>query len=226
MTERPQGFRYFHAVAMVFVASLLISNAIAVKIIAAGPFTLPAGIIVFPIAYIFGDVLTEVYGYSRTRSIIWWGFFCLAGMSLFYWLAVLLPPAPFWTDQEAFKRLFGLVPRIACSSFLAYLVGEFVNSYVLSRMKIATEGRHFWLRAIASTAVGQAFDSAVFNFAAFLGVFPLRTVAYIAFSGWVLKTLYEVVVLPVTYIVVGKLKRAEGIDVYDKGINYTPFKLG
>jgi uncharacterized integral membrane protein (TIGR00697 family) len=210
---------------MVFVMSLLVSNTIAVKIIAAGPFTLPAGIIVFPIAYIFGDVLTEVYGYSRTRTIIWWGFFCLAAMSVFYWLAVILPPASFWKDQEAFEHLFGLVPRIAGSSFLAYLVGEFVNSFVLSKMKIASAGRHFWLRAVASTAVGQGVDSLVFNFAAFLGVFSVGAVFYIALSGWILKTLYEVIALPATYAVVRLLKRAEEIDVYDHGINYTPFKL-
>jgi len=209
---------------MIFVSSLLISNTIAVKIITVLGFTLPAGIIIFPVAYIFGDILTEVYGYRRTRTVIWWGFFCLAGMALFYWLATVLPPASFWGDQEAFVRLLGFVPRIVISSFLAYLVGEFLNSAVLSRMKVATEGRHFWLRAVGSTLIGQGADSIVFNFAAFLGVFPLKSVAFIAFSGWVLKTLYEIVVLPVTYKITGWLKRVEGIDTFDEDVSYNPFR--
>ena len=167
--------------AMIFVATLLISNAIAVKIIVIGGFILPAGIICFPIAYIFGDTLTEVYGYAKTRSVIWWGFFCLAGMSLFFWLATLLPAAPFWTNQESFSKLFGFIPRIAASSFVAYLIGEFLNSLVLSKIKIRTKGRHFWLRAVASTIVGQAADSTVFNFLAFAGVFPIKSIAFIAF---------------------------------------------
>lgn len=222
---RPVGYRHFHAVAMVFVTSLLVANAIAVKVITLGVFTLPAGIIVFPIAYIFGDILTEVYGYASTRTVIWWGFFCLAAMSLFFWLATLLPPAPFWKDQEGFSKLFGFVPRIAASSFIAYLIGEFLNSIVMSHLKVTTQGRHLWLRAVSSTIVGQAADSFVFNFAAFGGVFPARTVAFIALSGFVLKSLYEVVALPLTYLIVGWLKRSEGIDVYDRGVNYTPFKI-
>ena len=210
---------------MVFVSSLLIANAIAVKVISVWGFTLPAGIIVFPIAYIFGDVLTEVYGYANTRTVIWWGFFCLAGMSVFFWLATLLPPAVFWKDQEGFAKLFGFVPRIALSSFVAYLIGEFLNSVIMSRMKVLNDGRHFWLRCCLSTFVGEGADSFVFNFAAFGGVFPVRTVGYIAFSGFVLKSLYEVVALPITYAVAGWLKRTEGLDVYDRGISYTPFKL-
>lgn len=217
--------KYYHVVAMVFVSSLILANTLAVKIITVFGFTLPAGIIVFPIAYIFGDVLTEVYGYAGTRSIIWWGFFCLAGMSVFFWAATLLPPATFWHDQEAFVRLFGFVPRIVASSFAAYLIGEFLNSLVMSKLKVKTEGRHLWLRAIASTVIGQGADSVVFNFAAFAGVFPASTVMTIAISGFALKTGYEVLVLPITYLVVNWLKRAEGVDVFDKGISYTPFKL-
>lgn len=221
--DYPIGYRYFHVVAMVFVTSLLIANTLAVKVVTIFGFTLPAGIIVFPIAYIFGDVLTEVYGYKRTRSIIWWGFFCLGLMAFFFWAGTLLPPAAFWKDQEAFVRLFGFVPRIAISSLFAYLIGEFLNSAVLSKLKVKTEGRHFWLRAILSTIVGQGADSLVFNFAAFYGVFPTNEVFFIAFSGWVLKSLYEVVVLPLTYVIAGRLKRAEGIDTFDRGISYSPF---
>ena len=222
----PPGLRYYHAVAMIFVATLLISNTIAVKVITLWGFTLPAGIIVFPLAYLAGDILTEVYGFKKTRSLIWWGFFCLGGMSLFYWLATLLTPAPFWTeDNPAFVKFFGFVPRIALASLIAYVIGEFLNSMVLSKLKIKTQGRHFWLRAIGSTIVGQSADSFVFNFIAFGGVFPMATVAYIAFSGFVLKTLYEVVALPVTYMVMPWLKRAEGVDTYDRGITYSLFKL-
>jgi queuosine precursor transporter len=223
--DRPVGYRYFHIVAMVFVMTLLVSNTIAAKVIIAGPFTLPAGIIVFPLAYIFGDILTEVYGFERSRTIIWWGFFCLAAMAAFYSIAAVLTPAPFWTDDPAFDRLFGFVPRLAASSFAAYLVGEFLNSAILSKIKVATNGKHFWARAVGSTIVGQAADSVVFNFAAFYGVFPLADVAFIAFSGFVLKSAYEVVALPITYPVVNWLKRAEGIDVFDHGVSYTPFKL-
>jgi uncharacterized integral membrane protein (TIGR00697 family) len=224
MTEaiHPKGYRYFHVVAMIFVASLLIANVIAVKVITWGPFSLPAGIIVFPVAYVFGDVLTEVYGFRRTRSVIWWGFACLAAMSFFFWLAAALPPAVFWNDQAAFSKLFGLVPRIAASSFVAYLIGEFLNSAVISRMKVATEGKHFWLRAVASTLVGEGADSVVFNFLAFSGVFPLKQVATIAVSGWILKSAYEVVALPLTYAIVGWLKRSEEVDTFDIGISYSP----
>jgi len=222
----PEGFRYYHVVAMIFLASLFISNTIAVKVITVWGFTLPAGIITFPVAYLAGDVLTEVYGFRKARSLIWWGFFCLAGMSLFYWLATLLPPAPFWKDDNpAFVKFFGFVPRIVLASLIAYCVGEFLNSMVMSRLKIKTQGKHLWLRAIASTIVGQGADSFVFNFVAFAGIFPTSTVAFIAFSGFVLKTLYEVVALPLTYLVVPWLKRAEGVDTYDHGVQYTPFKL-
>jgi len=222
----PIGYRYYHAVAMIFVATLLVSNTIAGKVIVLWGFTLPAGIIVFPISYIAGDVMTEIYGFRKTRSLIWWGFFCLGGMSLFYWLATLLTPAPFWVESNAaFVKFFGLVPRIALASLIAYLIGEFLNSMVLSRLKVKTQGKHFWLRAVSSTIVGQSADSFVFNFIAFAGIFPTSTVAYIAFSGFVLKTLYEVVALPLTYMVVPRLKRAEGVDTYDYGVSYTPFKL-
>jgi uncharacterized integral membrane protein (TIGR00697 family) len=225
-TKPPEpGYRVFHAMAMIFVATLLISNTIAVKIITVAGLTLPAGIICFPIAYIFGDTLTEVYGYAKTRSVIWWGFFCLAGMSAFFWVATLLPAAPFWNDQASFAKLFGFVPRIAASSFVAYLVGEFLNSFVLSKIKIKMNGRHFWFRAVASTVVGQAADSTIFNLLAFSGVFPMKSVLFIAFSGFILKSLYEVLALPLTYLIVGWLKKTEGINTFDRGVNYTPFKL-
>jgi queuosine precursor transporter len=221
----PVGYRFFHVVAMIFVASLLISNTIAIKIISVGGFVLPAGIIVFPISYIFSDVMVELYGFNKTRSVIWWGFICLAGMSLLYYIAASLPPAPFWQHQQSFVQFFGFVPRIALSSFIAYLVGEFLNSIIMSRLKVRTEGRYFGLRAVLSTIVGQGADSLVFNFTAFTGVFPIKDVAFIALSGFILKSLYEVLVLPLTYFIVGWLKKVEGIDTYDRDISYNPFKI-
>ncbi|HEV2804783.1 MAG TPA: queuosine precursor transporter [Chthoniobacterales bacterium] len=217
------GWRHFHVVAMLFVTTLIISNTIAVKVISLWGFTLPAGIITFPLAYLAGDVLTEVYGFRRTRPLIWSGFFCLGLVSLFYWLSTLLQPAAFWiSDNAAFTKFFGFVPRIVLASLIAYLIGEFLNSVVMSRLKVATNGRHLWLRAIGSTVIGEGADSLIFNFTAFGGVFPTGTVAYIALSGFVLKTAYEVVALPLTYFVVAWLKRAEGIDTYDRGIKYSP----
>lgn len=180
----PKGFRYFHVVAMLFCATLLISNTIAVKVIEFSWFTLPAGIIVFPLAYLSGDVLTEIYGYRKTRNVIWWGFFSLGIMSLFYWIATILTPAPFWkSDNPAFIKFFGFAPRIAFASLIAYVIGEFLNSAILSKLKVITKGKHFWLRAIGSTLIGQGADSLIFNLVAFFGIFPFKTVVLIAFSG-------------------------------------------
>lgn len=224
MISSPKGYRYFHGVAMLLVACLLIGNTLAAKIIILGGFTLPAGILCFPVAYIVNDCLTEVYGYERTRGVIWWGFICLALMSLFYYCATLLTPAPFWTDQPAFARLFGIAPRIAIASFTAFLVGSFLNSYIMSIMKIKTKGKRLWTRTIGSTIVGEGADSIIFNCIAFLGVFKFEDVLQIALSGFVLKTLYEIVMTPFTYIAVGWLKRKEEEDKYDNNANYNPFK--
>ena len=223
--KNPGGFRLFEVVAMVFVATLLVSNTIAVKVIQVGPFVLPAGIICFPLAYIFGDVLTEVYGYAKTRRVIWVGFGCLGLMSAFYFVATKLPHAPFWEDQAPFAKLFGFAPRIALSSFLAYWVGSFLNAAIMSKMKVRMKGRHLWMRTIGSTIIGEGADSFVFNFAAFLGVFGLKEVAFIAFSGFILKTAYEVVATPLTYLAVGWLKRVEEVDQFDYDVSYSPFKV-
>lgn len=220
----PNGYRYFHGVSMLFVATLIIGNTLAVKIIQFGNFTLPAGIICFPIAYIVNDCLTEVYGYEKTRSVIWWGFFCLALMSLFYYCATLLTPAPFWKEQVAFGKLFGFAPRIAFASFIAFLIGSFLNSYVLSIMKIKTKGKYLWTRTIGSTIVGESADSIIFNFIAFIGVFGFSDLVKIAFSGFVLKTLYEIVMTPLTYFFVGWLKRKEQENKFDIEADYNPFK--
>lgn len=220
---RNNNYKLFHGLAMVYVTMLLVSNTVAVKLIAFKGFVLPAGIICFPIAYIFGDVLTEVYGYEKTKSVIWWGFACLALMSLVYYLAVIITPASFWDKQDAFSQLFGFVPRIAISSFVAYLVGSFLNAIIMSFLKVKTDGRYLWLRTISSTIVGEGVDSVIFNLSAFLFIFPLSDVLHIAFSGFVLKTLYEIIATPITYIVVAKIKKIEHEDVYDKGVSYKIF---
>lgn len=225
VTTVPAGGGLFPVVGMLFVTFLIIANTIAVKIIEVWGFILPAGIICFPITYIFGDVLTEVYGFRRSRLVIWTGFCCLFLMSVFYWTSTTLTPAPFWKDQESYAKFFSLSPRIALASFIAYLVGEFSNSIVMSRMKIWSKGKYLWMRTIGSTLIGEGIDSFVFNFSAFTGIFPIGDVAYIAFSGYVLKVLYEVVATPVTYAIVGFLKKREGTDHFDYEETYNPFAL-
>lgn len=217
--------RYFDIVAMVFVAVLLISTIAAQKLFAFGPFTLTAGILVFPLSYIFGDTLTEVYGYARARRVVWIGFACNAFLALTLVVAVALPPASGWPFQEQFATALGMVPRIVLASLLAYLVGEFANSYVLARLKVWSEGRHLWLRTIGSTVVGQALDTVVFVLVAFAGILPPSVLLATALSGYAFKVVYEILATPLTYAVVGFLKRREGIDHYDKETNFTPFKI-
>jgi queuosine precursor transporter len=225
MTSQVKEFKYFYLIAMLFVAMLLISNTIAVKIIQIGPFAIAAGIICFPISYIINDVLTEVYGYHKTRNTIWMGFLCLGLMSFFYYTATILHPSDFWPYQKEFSLIFGFIPRIAIGSFIAYLVGSFLNSYVMSIMKKWTKGRLLWTRTIGSTIVGEGADSIIFNTVAFAGIFELPSLLNIILTGFALKTLFEVVFTPITYWVVAFLKRKEGIDKFDYGISYNPFKL-
>ena len=223
LSDNTSPFRLFHGIALLFGVMLVVSNVIASKIIQLGPFALPAGIICFPIVYIINDVLAEVYGYAQTRSVIWWGFAALALSTVVFAVAVLLPPAGFYEGQEAFSSVFGLVPRIALASLVAYLVGSFLNAYVLSRMKVRMQGRHLWARTIGSTVVGEGVDSVVFNVIAFAGVFGFEQLIVIAVSGFVLKTLYEIAATPLTYFIVGWVKRVEGIDTFDREISYNPF---
>jgi len=226
MTNQNQnGFKYLHIVAMFYVSALIISNTIAVKIISIGSLAVPAAIICFPISYIINDVLVEVYGYRKARQIIWGGFICLALMSILYIVATNLQPAPFWDKQSEFESLLGLVPRITIASFIAYLVGSFLNAWAMSKMKIASEGKQLWKRTIGSTILGEGADSIIFNLVAFLGIFSLKEVAIIALTGFLLKTAYEIIATPFTYWAVNSLKRAEGVDVYDNHISYNPFKL-
>ena len=219
------GYRYLNLVTAVFVTCLVTSNIIAVKIIDVLGVVVPAAVIIFPISYIFGDVLTEVYGYARSRQVIWIGFGCNALAVLAIWIGGRLPPAIFWNGQEAYTRILGATPRILAASFAAYLVGEFLNSFVLARMKVATRGRWLWTRTIGSTLVGQAADSTVFILAAFAGTFSAADLAGVVLAQWLVKSAYEIIATPATYAIVGFLKRAEREDWYDRDTDFNPFRV-
>ncbi|HKG24183.1 MAG TPA: queuosine precursor transporter [Thermomicrobiales bacterium] len=228
-TPRPAPITgLFVVVTAVFVTSLITANVIAVKLIEPFGWIVPAGILIFPVTYIFGDILTEVYGYGRARQVIWLGFFC----NLLFVLAVVATEhvggaAGAWSeaDQQAFHRILGYTARLLAASFAGYLVGEFINSFVLARLKVATEGRFLWLRTISSTVLGQAVDSAIFAAIAFGGEVPGPVLREIMWHNWVLKTAYEALATPVTYLIVNRLKAIEGVDVYDRETNWSPIVL-
>ena len=222
-------FRYYDFVMAAFVAILLLSNIIG----AAKPAALTlngeqwifgAGILFFPLGYVIGDVLTEVYGYARARRVIWAGFAALLFMAFMSWVVVALPPAPGWPGQAAYESVFGQVWRIVFASITAFWAGEFINSYVMARMKIWTGGKHLWSRTIGSTVVGQGIDSIIFYPLAFGGIWSNEQVISVMLTNWLLKVGWEVVLTPVTYGVVGWLKRKEGVDIFDEGTNFSPFK--
>jgi uncharacterized integral membrane protein (TIGR00697 family) len=222
---RPGHSNTFVLIVAGFITSLIVANIIAVKLFAFGPWVMPAGVLIFPISYVLGDVLTEVYGYHRTRQVIWLGFFCNLLAVLVIALAQALPPAAFWDGQAAFERILGATPRLLLASFLAYLIGEFVNAYVLARMKIFTGGRWLWTRTIGSTLVGQLLDSTVFITVAFVGIMPSEIVLSAILLQWLAKTLYETAATPLTYWVVHRLKQHEGVDVYDTQTPFNPFQV-
>ena len=217
---------WFVAVVALFVTALITANIVAVKLIDVAGMVLPAAIIVFPVSYIIGDVLTEVYGFRQARRVIWLGFACNLLAVVVIWLAGVLPAAGFWDGQPAFERILGQAPRILVASFAAYLIGEFANSAVLARMKVATEGRFLWARTIGSTVVGQGLDSAVFMTVAFAGIIPAEGLATAVVTQWLVKTAYEAAATPLTYLVVGFLKRRDGVDVYDRETSFNPLSLG
>lgn len=217
-------FRYFDYVMAAFVTVLLLSNLIgAAKLSTLAGFTFGAGILFFPVSYVIGDVLTEVYGYAHARRCIWTGFAALAFMAFMSWVVVSLPPAGSWDGQEAYESVFGQVPRIVAASMLAFWAGEFVNSFVLAKMKILTAGKYLWTRTIGSTVFGQAVDSLIFYPIAFLGVWETRDVIAVMITNWVLKVTWEAVLTPLTYVAVGWLKGREGVDVFDTGTEFSPF---
>lgn len=214
--------RWFVVVVAVFITCLITANITAVKLVGVFGLVLPAAIIIFPISYIFGDVLTEVYGYREARRVIWLGFFCNLIAVAAIWVGQVLPAASFWDGQAAYQRILGYTPRLLVASFLAYLVGEFANSFVLAKMKIATSGRWLWTRTISSTLVGQGLDSLVFITLAFVGTIPPGGLASAIVTQWLAKSIYEAAVTPLTYKVVNFLKRHEGLDVYDHDTQFNP----
>ena len=207
----------------VFITCLITANIIAVKVISLGTFVLPAAIFVFPLSYIFGDVLTEVYGYRTARRVIWLGFLCNLIFVFFAWVGQLLPSAVFWEGQEAYKAILGYTPRLLAASFCGYLAGEFVNSFVLARMKILTKGRWLWSRTIGSTVMGQGLDTSIFIILALIGT-PSFTPIMIL-HHWLAKTAIEAILTPATYKIVNWLKQRENIDFYDYETRYNPFLI-
>lgn len=228
--EEKKGYRWFHVVTALFVTALIVSNIIAVKLFTIGGFVLPAGVILFPVAYIIGDILTEVYGFAQARQVIWTGFFCNLLAVISIWVTGRLAPAPFWTigafdtpevTQLAYEAILGFAPRLLLASFLAYLIGEFLNSIVLAKLKVRTEGRYLWLRTITSTIIGQGADSLVFITIAFWGIFPPYAISQAILSQWLFKVVFETLATPFTYLIVGALKKSEGVDYYDKDTDFS-----
>ena len=229
MEERP--YRYFDLILGVFVAILLISNPVSVKAVRIPvPFTgwhfsFDGGTLLFPFSYIFADVLTEVYGYERSRRVIWSGFFALFLMASLIWIVGVIPPDPLWRLQGSYQELLMTAPRIALASIVAYFAGEFSNSFILSRMKLWTKGRYLWFRTIGSTIVGEFVDTILFVLIAFSGVWERDLLVQVLISNYIFKTSYEVVATPLTYAVTGWLKRREAEDHYDYDADYNPFRL-
>jgi len=210
---------------ILFAICLLISNILATKIILIGSWAAPAGVLIFPIAYIINDVIVEVWGYQKARLIIWSGFAVNIMAVLFFTLALVVPAAPFWQNQEAFATILGSTPRIIAASLLAYLSGSFLNAFVMSKVKILMKGKDFSVRAILSTLVGEAADSFIFIIIAFAGNLPLSVLVGMIFTQACIKTVYEIVILPFTILVVNWVKKVEGVDTFDKSISYNPFSI-
>ncbi len=228
------GYRWYPFVTAVFVTTLIISNIVAVKLVTIFGLVLPAAVVLFPIAYIFGDVLTEVYGYSNARKVIWTGFFCNLLAVAAIWGAGMLPPASFWSAgvfstpldaQNAYQAILGFTPRLLGASFVAYLSGEFLNSYVMARLKVRTEGRFLWLRTISSTIVGEGIDSTIFITLAFMGILTSHQLLVTILAQWGFKVAYETLATPLTYVVVRFLKRSENEDFFDRDTDFNPAKF-
>jgi len=230
----PRHFRYYDLVMAAFVAILLLSNVIGaakpsyVTLPSGAEWSFGAGVLFFPLSYIIGDVLTEVYGYARARRVIWTGFAALLFMAFMAWVVVKLPPARGWPGQPAYEFVFGNSWRIVAASMIAFWIGEFANSFVLARMKVWTAGKHLWARTIGSTVIGQGLDSAIFYPLAFYGLagWPPELLMQVVLSQWGIKVAWEVLLTPLTYWVVGTLKRREGVEVFDAGTDFSPFGGG
>jgi len=210
---------------ILFCTCLVVSNLMAAKIFVVGEVTLSAAVLLFPVSYILNDCIAEVWGYRKARFIIWMGFAINFLVTAIFQLAVLLPPSPHWEGAPHFDYIFGLAPRLAAASFVAFLAGSLVNAYVMSRMKIASKGRHFSMRAVVSTLVGEGVDSLIFFPCAYFGLLPLREMCIVMVAEVALKVAFEIIALPLTRRVVKYVKRTEGVDVFDEGISYNPLKF-
>jgi len=224
-TLNNRNYRFFDLIVGLFVAVLLISNIASTKIVDIWRFTFDGGTILFPLSYIFGDILTEVYGYRQSRRAIWIGFLSALMMSLVLGLIGLIRPAEGWELQEAYMAILGQTPRIVAASLIAYFIGEFSNSYILARMKVFTKGKWLAARTITSTIAGQGIDTVIFVLIAFFGIYPNSLLLAIIVSNYIFKVLMETAFTPITYKIVNGLKRAEGVDHYDRGTDFNPFKF-
>lgn len=220
-----QNFKYLDVITVLFVAVLLISNIASTKIARIFGFSLDGGTLLFPLAYIFNDVLTEVYGYNRSRKVIWLGFASAILMSVTLIIVGILPSATGWENQDAYQKILGQAPRIVIASLCAYFVGEFANSFILAKMKIASRGKWLWMRTIGSTLVGEMLDSLIFVTIAFTGVLPNELIIALIISNYIFKTGIEIIFTPITYVIVNFLKKAEREDYYDKKTNFNPFVI-
>jgi hypothetical protein len=225
-THSKKQFKYYDFVMVAFVTILLTSNLIgAAKVCEWHGFTFGAGIFFFPLSYVFGDVMTEVYGYARARKIVWAGFAAMIYATFMAEIIIKMPPSPVWPNQVALETMFGSTWRIVVASLSAYFCGEFMNSFVMAKMKVATEGKHLWMRTIGSTIVGELVDSLIFYPVAFLGIWDTSLVVKVLIGNYFLKVLWEVVMTPFTYKIVAFLKRAEHEDYFDRDTDFSPFNL-
>jgi queuosine precursor transporter len=219
-------FRYFLPLATVFVSLLIAANVLAQKLIAVGPYQVTAASIIYPMTYVLADVFTEVYGYAYARQVIWSALLCNILFAVLAEAAILLPSASIWGEQEQFAAVMGHTPQIVAASMASYLVGEFINAYLLARMKVWTKGKHLWMRTLGSTVVGQAVDTVIFTGIAFYGILTGSQMISLMITMYVLKVLYEVIVTPMVYLVTGFLKKREMVDVFDQTTNFNPFGGG
>jgi uncharacterized integral membrane protein (TIGR00697 family) len=225
MSSIVSRYKYLDALTTAFVVVLLVSNLVAQKVCVIGPFAISGAVLLFPITYIFGDIFTEVYGFAASRRAIWLGFF---GTTLLYGMGAIviaLPAAPGWPNQQAFATVFGFIPRILAASLVAFLAGEFANSYTMAKLKLLTDGRKLWTRTIGSTVVGQAVDTVLVIVLTFVGVVPVRTLASMIVTGYALKVGYEVLATPLTYLVINRLKAVEQADAFDRHKSFNPFSF-
>ncbi len=221
MNDKKTVSKLFMVIAVVYITCILLSNLIAGKMWAVtSDITLPAAVILFPITYIFGDIFTEVYGFKKARTIIWLGFACSFFAVAIYLITIALPHPDFWTNQHAYEVVMGTTPRVAAASFIGYLFGEFSNSMILSKLKVATGGKNLWMRTILSTVVGEGFDSIIFVTVSFFGTMDNSTLLRMILCQYLFKVCYEVIFTPVTYGIVNWLKREEGVDTFDYDVKY------